>query len=106
MNLTEHRERKKEKAAAILVFILLRSIFLLINLDFMLLIFISDAVQRARWIVNVIWVRNYIRMHQAGGKSGRPKNSYTAEALESIKQDLTRFQVQKDNGIQVKLLFL
>lgn len=40
-------------------------------------------------------------MHQAGGKSGRPKNSYTAEALETIKQDLTRFQVQKDNGIQV-----
>lgn len=39
-------------------------------------------------------------MHQAGGKSGRPKNKYTAEALESIKQDLTRFQVQKDNGIQ------
>uniref|UniRef100_A0A1B0BYK4 Uncharacterized protein n=1 Tax=Glossina palpalis gambiensis TaxID=67801 RepID=A0A1B0BYK4_9MUSC len=40
-------------------------------------------------------------MHQAGGKSGRPKNSYTAEALETIKQDLTRFQVQKDNGVQV-----
>lgn len=39
-------------------------------------------------------------MHQAGGKSGRPKNKYTAEALETIKQDLTRFQVQKDNGIQ------
>uniref|UniRef100_A0A1B0A340 Uncharacterized protein n=1 Tax=Glossina pallidipes TaxID=7398 RepID=A0A1B0A340_GLOPL len=39
-------------------------------------------------------------MHQAGGKSGRPKNSYTAEALETIKQDLTRFQVQKDNGVQ------
>lgn len=38
-------------------------------------------------------------MHQAGGKSGRPKNKYTAEALETIKQDLTRFQVQKDNGI-------
>ncbi|XP_013097410.2 serine/threonine-protein kinase Warts [Stomoxys calcitrans] len=41
-------------------------------------------------------------MHQAGGKSGRPKNKYTAEALETIKQDLTRFQVQKDNngGVQ------
>ncbi|XP_050329249.1 serine/threonine-protein kinase Warts [Bactrocera neohumeralis] len=37
-------------------------------------------------------------MHPAGEKRGRPKNKYTAHALESIKQDLTRFQVQRDNG--------
>ncbi|XP_054725570.1 serine/threonine-protein kinase Warts [Anastrepha obliqua] len=37
-------------------------------------------------------------MHPAGEKRGRPKNKYTAEALESIKQDLTRFQVQRDNS--------
>lgn len=42
-------------------------------------------------------------MHQAGGKSTR-KNKYTAEALETIKQDITRFQVQKDNGVQVNYL--
>lgn len=39
-------------------------------------------------------------MHPAGEKRGRSKNKYTAEALETIKQDLTRFQVQKKDHEQ------
>lgn len=37
-------------------------------------------------------------MHPAGEKrGGRPNDKYTAEALESIKQDLTRFEVQNNH---------
>ncbi|XP_037943575.1 serine/threonine-protein kinase Warts-like [Teleopsis dalmanni] len=41
-------------------------------------------------------------MHSAGEKRGRSNNKYTTEALESIKQDLTRFQVPKP-GLQNSL---
>jgi len=46
-------------------------------------------------------------MHPAGEKrGGRPNaNKYTAEALESIKQDLTRFEVQnnhRNNQVRVE----
>lgn len=37
-------------------------------------------------------------MHPAGEKrGGRPNDKYTAEALKSIKQDLTRFEVQNNH---------